>query len=93
MFSLSIISCKAIFCPLSVDRYGGLLTVKSFLCGKKLASLHGGVNFRANAVFTIFALYLTLVCTFLHQFALSKFVVNPMFRAVYTNNLSKSQVP
>ena len=26
-----------------------------------------GVNFRANAVFTIFALYLTLVYTFLHQ--------------------------
>ena len=25
-----------------------------------------GVNFRANAVFTIFALYLTLVYTFLH---------------------------
>ena len=35
-----------------------------------------GVNFRANAVFTIFALYLTLVCT---KFALSKFGVNPIF--------------
>lgn len=66
MFSLSIISCKAIFCPLSFDRYHEnsgagikkrqfnlhstknkrsekllkqtfqyLLTVKSFLCGKK----------------------------------------------------------
>ena len=32
-----------------------------------LTSLHGGVNFRANAVFTIFALYLTLVCLLLHQ--------------------------
>ena len=47
-----------------------------------LASLHGGVNFRANAVFTIFALYLTLVCTFCTKFALSKFSVNPIFRAV-----------
>ena len=41
-----------------------------------------GVNFKAKAVFTIFALYLTLVCTFCTKFALSKFVVNPIFRAV-----------
>ena len=32
-----------------------------------LTSLHGAVNLRTNAVFTIFALYLTLVCTSLHQ--------------------------
>ena len=41
-----------------------------------------GVNLKANAVFTIFALYLTLVCTFCTKFARSKFGVNPIFRAV-----------
>ena len=46
------------------------------------AGLHGVVNLMANAVFTIFALYLTLVCTFGSKFALSKFGVNQIFRAV-----------
>ena len=39
-----------------------------------------GCNFRANAVFTFFALYSTLFCTFsCTKFALSKFGVNPIF--------------
>ena len=38
---------------------------------------------RANVVFTFFALYLTLVCTFFAPNLQSKFGVNQIFRAVY----------
>ena len=40
------------------------------------ASLHGVVNLRENAVFTFFALYLTLVCNFCTKFGRCKFGVN-----------------
>ena len=41
-----------------------------------------GVNFKANAVFTIFAVLFNLSLHFCTKFALSKFGVNPIFRAV-----------
>ena len=52
-----------------------------------LASLHGVVNLRANAVFTIFALYLTFLI------ALSKFGVNQIFRAVLWWDGSSDEPP
>ena len=44
-------------------------------------------SYSAGLVFTIFALDLTLVCTFFTIFALSKFGANQIFRAVLRNNL------
>ena len=47
-------------------------------------SLHWVVNSGANALFSIFAIYLTLVCNFLHHLHwILKFGVNQIFHAVF----------
>ena len=49
------------------------------------AILHGLVNLMTNAVFTVFALYLTVVSTFYHQICTEQICCKSIFRAVKLN--------